>query len=136
MDIFLFLRNFELWQIPIMLALIGLGFAKPFQLGIRIFRAPTTNRLTYLAGGFLDEIIFRVLFLSYALTLFEPLIAILAVTLIYMLYAGFLYGPSFTADALVIGFLFGFAILELGPIIVIAAGLIYRIINVVWMGWF
>ncbi|HIK00276.1 TPA: CPBP family intramembrane metalloprotease, partial [archaeon] len=79
-----------------------------------------------------EEIVLRLMLLTYLLTIFEPLTAIIISTTIYMIYADLVYGPPFIAEALVTGILFGFAFLEVGIIPVLIAHFLYRPIRIIW----
>lgn len=133
MSIWMFFRGMEWWMISIVLALFGLGFSIPLRSTL-VFSAtirPMKPVYYFVIGPVAEEIILRLVILTYLLMYFEPMTAILITTVIYMLYGFVLYGTYSIGDTFIIGLLFSFAFLEFGLIVVLLAHLIYRVVDII-----
>jgi len=133
-DIWQFLGHMEWWRAALYLGVFAIGIAMPLR--AVLFATGVTRRFRFfsflLITPFAEELVFRAGLVTVMLLYFEPVVAIILSTAIYMIYTALIYGPPCAADGLVIGLLFGAAFLELGIFIVIAAHIVYRLVIMVW----
>ncbi len=133
MDILAFLNFREPILVPIYLALLALAFSTPLYAILRTKGYIRKHSpMFFFLAPIAEELVLRLIVLQYLLLSFEPLTAILISTLIYVIYADFVYGPPFMADALVNGVLFGFVFLQFGIVPVVIASFLTRPIRAIW----
>lgn len=134
MDFWYLFNGMEWWKISLFLALIALGIAIPLRVVLSITGFSRRMKAGYYVfiNPVVEEVIFRLGLLGLTVILFGPLMGILATTLLYMIYMGFVYGPPHVADALILGVFFSFAFFEFGFIIIVLAHIFYRFIVLVW----
>lgn len=133
MEIWTFFNGMEWWMTSLFLALFGLGLSIPLRVTMVSFARFRLLKpvFFFVINPVLEEIILRLVVLTYLLWYFDPVTAILITTVLYMIYGFAFYGTGFIPDALVLGLIFSFAFLEFGFIVVLLAHILYRLIDLV-----
>ena len=122
------------WMVSLALALLALGFAAPFRavLHLTTYAKRVKAAFAFLINPVIEEVVFRLGVLTVCMLFFDPLVAVLVMTMVYMVYSGLVYGPPYAADALVLGIFFSLAFFEFGFLIVLVAHLFYSMITAAW----
>lgn len=134
MDIWLIFKGMDWWMVSLALALLALGFAIPFRALLRLTTYAKKVRAVFalFLNPVIEEVVFRLGVLTVCMLFFEPLVAVLVMTMFYMAYSGLIYGPPQAADAFVLGVFFSLAFFEFGFVIVLVAHLFYSMITAAW----
>ena len=131
MDIWLIFKGMDWWMISLALAFLALGFALPFRAVLHLTAYAKRVRAVFalFLNPVIEEVVFRLGGLTVCMLFFEPLVAVLVMTMFYMVYSGLIYGPPQAADAFVLGVFFSLAFFEFGFVVVLLAHVFYSMIT-------
>jgi len=133
-EIWEYFANLEPWMVPVALALTAVGVIIPFRALLAITGFSRRVRLRYfvIINPIVEEIIFRLFILGFAIITFGLLEGIVIMTVLYMSYQGVVYGPPHVADAFIIGIFFSLAMFEFGFLPILLAHMLYRLLLCAW----
>ncbi|MFH1450955.1 MAG: CPBP family glutamic-type intramembrane protease [archaeon] len=134
MDIWTYFHSMTSWMVPLALGLFTTGVILPFH-SIMSVTGPSRRwplPWAVFINPVLEEVIFRLLLLTFLSNLFGFTVAVIMMSVIYAIYMGILYGTPSMADGLVLGVFLSFAMLEFGFPVVLAAHIIYRAAFSLW----